>query len=202
MLPPTSRVTTLKTAWLCPGGTVTVGGTKTGSAASNETTAPPAGAGPVRTIVPESGSPPTTDGALMVSDTSEVVRETVNVALRALLAPTVAEIVAEPAARADAVKVAVRAPAGMLTVEGTVATAALLDDIMTVTPLAGATSASVMVPCTVLPGRTVEAFSERSDNVADDIGVDGAVGDDDELQAASIMLSTTVAVATSVAFNE
>jgi len=138
----------------------------------------------------------------MVSDASAVVRETVNVALRALLAPTVAEIVAEPAARADAVNVAVRAPAGTLTEEGTVATAALLEDIVTVTPLAGATSTSVNVPCTVLPGRTVEAFSERSANVADDIGVEGEVGDDDELHAASIMHSTTVAVATIVAFSE
>ena len=180
---------------------MTVDGDRIGSAELNDTTAPSAGAGPVRTIVPDSGSPPTTDAASSVNDASAVVSDTFSVALRELLAPTTAVMVADPAATADAVNVALRAPAGMLTVVGTVATAALLDDIEAVTPDAGAASPSVNVPCTVFPGSTVFAFNEMSASVAADAGVDGDVGDEDELQAASMRLTVTVAVATIVVFT-
>ena len=51
----------------------------------------------------------------------------------------------------ETVKVALWAPAGTVTLAGTVATPLLLLDKVTTVPPAGATSSSVTVPCEVLP---------------------------------------------------
>src|SRR3954469_26065719 len=62
--PPTARVATLKVALVDPAGTVTLGGTVTGSLADKVTDAPPAGAGLPSCTVPVTALPPTTDDAL------------------------------------------------------------------------------------------------------------------------------------------
>jgi len=69
----------------------------------------------------------------------------------------VAVIVAVPCATAVTVNVAVEAPAGIVTVPGTVATAGLLlDNAMFALPLCGALSETV--PCVVAPEGTAAAL--------------------------------------------
>jgi len=65
-----------------------------------------------------------------------------------------------------AVKVALLAPAAMLTLAGTVAAAVLLLERVTTAPEDGAAALSVTVPWEVLPPTTLIGFSEREDSVA------------------------------------
>jgi hypothetical protein len=71
----------------------------------------------------------------------------------------------------ETVKVALWAPAGTVTLVGTVATALLLLDNVTTVPPGGATSSSVTVPCEVLPPWTEVGFSANRPMVT---GPDGA----------------------------
>jgi hypothetical protein len=64
------------------------------------------------------------------------------------------------------VKVALLAPAAMLTLAGTVAAAVLLLERVTTAPEDGAGALSVTVPWEVLPPTTLIGFSEREDSVA------------------------------------
>ncbi len=62
-------------------------------------------------------------------------------------------------------KVALVAPAGTVTLAGTVATAVLLLDRVTTAPPAGAAALSVTVPCEELPPVTLAGFSVSEDRV-------------------------------------
>jgi hypothetical protein len=64
------------------------------------------------------------------------------------------------------VKVALLAPAAMLTLAGTVAAEVLLLERVTTAPEDGAAALSVTVPWEVLPPTTLIGFSEREDSVA------------------------------------
>ena len=78
IVPPTARVRTVNAVVVAPAGTVTLGGTVTGSALDSDTTAPPAGAAPVSVAVAFSVLPPTTVGALSVIDESAAPRVTLS----------------------------------------------------------------------------------------------------------------------------
>ena len=60
IVPPTVLVNAEKVALVVPTSTVTLGGSVSGSVPVSVTTAPPAGAGPVRLAVPNTDSPPVT----------------------------------------------------------------------------------------------------------------------------------------------
>ena len=64
------------------------------------------------------------------------------------------------------VKVALLAPAAMVTLPGTVAAVVLLLDRVTTAPPVGAAALSVTVPWDVLPPITLVGFSVNEDNVA------------------------------------
>lgn len=78
IVPPTTRVRIVNAVVVAPAGTVTLGGTVTGSALDSDTTAPPAGAAAVNVAVAFTVLPPTTVGALSVSDASAAPRVTVS----------------------------------------------------------------------------------------------------------------------------
>jgi hypothetical protein len=142
--PPTARVATLNVALVAPAGTVTLGGTVTGSFADNVTDAPPDGAGLPSCTVPVTELPPTTDDALSEMTSVFTAAPTVNVADCEPF--SVAVIVALPALTAVTAKVAVVAPAATATEAGTVATPVLLLESWTVEPPLGAAADSVTVP--------------------------------------------------------
>ena len=71
IVPPTARVEIRNVAVVDPAGTVTLAGTDTGSPPDKDTTAPPAGAGPVSVTVPVTRSPPTALDALSEIDEIE-----------------------------------------------------------------------------------------------------------------------------------
>ena len=169
--PPTARVATLKVALVAPAGTVTLGGTVTGSLADNDTDAPPDGAGLPNCTVPVTELPPTTDEALSEMTSVFTTAPTVNVADCDPF--NVAVIVAVPAATAVTVKVAVVAPAATDTEAGTVATAVLLLESWTVEPPLGAAAESVTVPC---PDPPALALFGLSATPAIDTVVVGGVG--------------------------
>src|SRR5262249_56828519 len=129
---PSARVATLNVALVAPAGTVTVGGTVTGSAADRVTDAPPDGAGLPNCTVPVTALPPTTDDAL--SEMTRVLTTAPTVKVADCDPFNVALMLALPAPTAVTVKVAVVAPAATATEAGTVATPALLLESGTVEP--------------------------------------------------------------------
>ena len=81
IVPPTALVETVNVAVVNPASTVTLAGTVTGSPPDNDTTAPPAGAAPVRVAVPVTESPPTTLDALVEIEASAMDGVTVSVVI-------------------------------------------------------------------------------------------------------------------------
>ena len=67
------------------------------------------------------------------------------------------------------VNVVLVAPAAMVTLAGTVATAVLLLNSVTTAPPVGAALVSVAVPCDVLPPTTVDGLSEIADSAGGDV---------------------------------
>ncbi len=128
----------------------------------HDTVAPPAGAGPLRVKVPVAVAPPfIVDGEIAseISETGVTVRFADFVT-----PPKVAEIVTVRFAAWFVVamlNVAVVAPAGTVTVAGTVAPA--VDASVTTTPPVGATLASVTVPVTVFPPAIVVGLTETAE---------------------------------------
>jgi len=156
----TGTVLMLKVAVVAPAATVIDVGTMAAALLElNITTAPPAGAGALRVTVHTLGVPPTTLLRLSVS-VRVFTAVTVKTAV-ALVLPCVAvivEVVFAETANDVAVNVAVVAPAGTVTVAGTVAAAVLLDVSETIVPPAGAAAPSVTVPVEVLPPVTVDGY--------------------------------------------
>ncbi|HEX3702436.1 MAG TPA: hypothetical protein VHU82_03840, partial [Vicinamibacterales bacterium] len=142
--PPTARVATVNVADDSPAGTVTVGGTDTGSLPDSVTGAPLAGAAAVSVTVPVTGLPPTTLAvlSLIVASAAPVVTVSGD---DWLLPLTDAVIIAEPGATPVTVIAALVVPLITVTDAGTVATAALLLDNATNVPADGAAAPSVTV---------------------------------------------------------
>ena len=140
----TGKVATGKVAINAPAGTVTFAGTETAVLLLDSATAhPPAGAAVVRRTVPCEAAPPVTVVGLTdtaESDVEGVADVTVSVAL-AVAPPYVAVMVAGVDAVSLVVlieKVPLVAPAGTVTLAGTVAAAALLARVTTASPIGAA----------------------------------------------------------------
>jgi hypothetical protein len=163
----TALVVIAKGAFIAPCGTDTLAGT--GAAAlllDRETARPPAGAGDVSVTVPCDEAPPVTLAGFTATADSDgggggAGGVTVNDALRAV-PPNAPLIVSEVDAVTDTVlagNVALKAPAGTVTLAGTVAAPVLLLDSVTTAPPEGAALVRLAVPCEVLPPTTLAGLS-------------------------------------------
>ena len=164
MEPDTGLVVTANVALVAPTATVTLAGTVAANVLSldNDTTAPPAGAGPLSVTVPVEGLPPTT---LVGATPSELNPTASGVTVRGAVRvtpPYTAEIVTavEPdTGLVVTANVALVAPAATVTLAGTLAAEMLLLDNDTSAPPAGAGPLSVTVPVERLPPTTLEGFT-------------------------------------------
>jgi hypothetical protein len=129
-------------------------------------------------------------GLLSVSVERAAAAPTVTVADCGLLPLSVALIVVEPSATAVIEIAALVAPAPIVTGVCTVATAGLLLDNATETPV-GAAAVRVTVPCTVLPAGTVVELNEIPARAVVTVG---AVGVDDEPHAAKLPAKARMAI--------
>ena len=155
----------VKRALVAPAGMVILLGTLARlELLRNCTTAPPAGAGPLRVTVPVAVLPPQTEVGLIVSDWSVTLGEglTVRVAVREMppADAVIVTLVALETACVETVKFALVAPAGTVTVLGTVATLVLLLRFTT-NPPDGAGAVRVTVPVLLLPPTTLVGFRLR-----------------------------------------
>ena len=154
----------VKRALVAPAGMVILLGTLARlELLRNCTTTPPAGAGPLRVTVPVAVLPPQTEVGLIVSDWSATPDEgglTVRVAVRETppADAVIVTLVALETARVEMVKFALVAPAGTVTVLGTVATFVLLLLRLTTNPPDGAGPLRVTVPVLLLPPTTLVGF--------------------------------------------
>jgi hypothetical protein len=156
----TPEVVIVKFAVVAPAATVTLAGTCAAAVLllDKTTTAPPVGAAPAKMTVPVDEVPPSTE----VGFTESVLRDLTTARLAVLIAPLFAVIVAVVFAATTlvvAVKVAVVAFAGTVTLAGTCAAAVLLLDSVTTAPPAGAGPVSVTVPVDPAPPGTVVGLS-------------------------------------------
>jgi hypothetical protein len=124
------------------------------------TTAPAGGAAPLRVAVPVELLPPTTvPGDLLSED--KVAAVTVRVALA--LPPSeavIVEVAVDATPRVVTVKVAEVAPAGTVTLAGTVAALVLLLVSVTEAPPVGAAALKATVPVELLPPTTLVGLSD------------------------------------------
>jgi hypothetical protein len=148
----TTLVAMLNVALVAPAATVTLAGTfAAGLLLVSATCAPPAGAGPSSTTVPVTGLPPVTLASLRLS-TEAPGGTTVSDAL-CVPPPDEPEIVTAvdvATALVVTLKLALVAPAGIVTLAGTAAAGLLLESV-TCAPPAGAAPFSVTVPLAEAP---------------------------------------------------
>ena len=165
----TALVAIAKVALVAPCATDTLAGTVAAAVLllDRETAKPPAGAGDVSVTVPCDEAPPVTLAGLTATVESDAGGGgggggvTVSVALRAA-PPNAPLIVRDVDAVTDAVltvNVALKAPAGTVTLAGTVAALVLLLDSVTTAPPEGAALVRLAVPCEVLPPTTLAGLS-------------------------------------------
>src|SRR5687767_2855944 len=163
----TGLVATAKVALVAPAAMVTLPGTEAAALlAESWTTAPPAGAGPSIITVPVTEVPPVTLPWLRLS--AEARGGTTVSALVCVAPPYEAEMVAVVAAATGlvvALKLALAAPAGTVTLAGT-ETAPLLLESATCAPPAGAGPLKVTVPETALPPVTLAGLVLRDERTA------------------------------------
>jgi hypothetical protein len=156
----TTLVATANVAVVPPAATVIPAGTVAAAVLllDRVTTAPPAGAAALSVTAPVDVLPPRTLIGVRLSDVSVgVAGVTVSCADR-VAKPPLPEIVTAVAVGTELVattKVAVVLPAGTVKLPGTVATAMLLLDRVTIAPPAGAATLSVTVPVDVPPPPTL-----------------------------------------------
>ena len=154
---------TVNVTLVAPAGTVTLGGTEAAEELllDSATCAPPAGAGAFNVTVPvEFCRPPITVVGFSVSE-DRTGGITVSVVVW-IAPPEDAEIVTGVEAATALVLIAnvvLVAPAGTVTLPGTVAAAVLSLDSVTCAPPAGAGPSSVAVPVELLPPVTVVGFT-------------------------------------------
>ena len=149
----TEAVATVKVALVAPAGTVTLAGTVATAVLllERETIDPLPGAAPVRVTVPWEEFPPVTVVGFKAREAKPTAGgggSTVKPA-DLLVLPRVAEMVTALVDETDmvvTVNVALVAPAGTVTLPGTVATAVLLLERVTVAPPPGAALVRVTVP--------------------------------------------------------
>ncbi len=163
IVPPTALVAIVNGAFTDPAGTVTLAGTVAASVLDSDTTAPPAGAAPVKATVPVTRFPPTTLGALSAIDAIATELVTVSVGDCRLPPLTVAVIVAVPGASAVTMNVALEEPAAIVTGVCTFATEGLLLDSETVAPVGGADAVRLTVPSSRVPAATLVALNAMAD---------------------------------------
>lgn len=170
----TLAVVAVKRALVAPAGTVTLAGTVTTPALllESEMSAPPLGAGPLRVTRPEDGDPPT---ILLGVNTMEVTvgpaagcGVTVREALRGSpeLEAEMVTVVVLVEIEVVTWNAAALAPAGTVTLDGTVATEALLLDRESVRPPLGAGLSSIICPVDEFPPFTLLGFKARENEVA------------------------------------
>jgi hypothetical protein len=170
----TAWVVIVNVATVDPAGTVTLAGTLAMAELLLEsaTTAPPDGAAPLNVTVPWEELPPVTLVGLTPSDERATggggggVPACVTVSVAVRVTPSDAEMVTEVDALTEevaTVKVALAAPAGTVTLAGTLATAELLLESATTAPPDGAAPLNVTVPWEALPPVTLVGFSARAD---------------------------------------
>lgn len=161
---PTPLVVTVKVADVALAGTVTLAGTLAAAVLllDRVTTAPPAGAGPVKVAVPVEDVPPITDVGFTLM-ALRVGAVTVNVVVRVL--PRVAETVGEvfeATGLVVTVNVAEVAFAATVTLAGTCAAAVLLLDKLTTVPPEGAGPVIRTVPVEEVPPITEVGLIPRA----------------------------------------
>jgi hypothetical protein len=165
----TARVAIEKVALVAPCATDTPAGTVATAVLllDTDTAKPPAGAGDVSVTAPCDEAPPVTLAGFTATVESDAGGGgagggvTVSVALRAV-PPNAPLIVRDVDAVTDAVltvNVALKAPAGTVTLAGTVAALVLLLDSVTTAPPEGAALVRLAVPCDVLPPATLAGLS-------------------------------------------
>ena len=159
-------VFTVNIALVNPAGTVTLDGTVATEVLLLEsaTTAPPAGAGPLRTTVPVEEPPPVVLDGFSVSE----VRTAGSTVIAAVCAapPNTAETVDVVAAATGLVltaNVALVVPSGMVTDAGTVTDGSLLNKEITAPPV-GAGPFMVTVPVDKLPPVTFAGLKPSADS--------------------------------------
>jgi hypothetical protein len=154
--------------FIAPAGIVTVWGTCAADVLllCKATSAPPAGAAPVRVTVPVKLFPPTTELRVFVNE-DKTGAFTVNVALRVFT--YVPEMVTEVFVLTGLLvigKVAELPPAKMVTLPGTCVTAVLLLCNVTTAPLEGADPLRVTVPVEGFPPTTEFGLTVSENNTA------------------------------------
>lgn len=158
-------VVIVKVLLVAPAGTVTLGGTVAAAELSESvTTAPPEGAAPLRVTVPVDEAPPTTVDGL--SESVEMVTAGARVMLSAanrVVLPSVAVSCAVVLSTGNVVTVndALVAPAGTVTVAGTLADPGRLLLRLTVAPPDGAAVPRVTVPVADVPPGTLVGLTEK-----------------------------------------
>src|SRR6266550_4739613 len=163
----TAKVVTLNVALVAPAGMITLAGTVATAVLllESETRAPPVRADPLSVTLPVEGDPPLTLVGLSVTEVSVGPGGGcgVTVSEAVLVTPAYnADIVTgveAATAKVVTVKVALVAPAGIVTLAGTVATAGLLLESETRAPPVRADPLSVTLPVEGDPPLTLVGFS-------------------------------------------
>jgi hypothetical protein len=162
----TARVVTVNVALVCPAGMVTLPGTVAADVllVERETRAPPLGAGALSVALPVEGDPPLTLVGFNVSEVRVGPDGGCGVTVSGAVHVTPAydaDMVTEAEAatcRVVTVKAALAAPACMVMLAGTVATAVLLLERDTRAPPPGAGALSVTLPVEGEPPLTLVGF--------------------------------------------
>src|ERR1700691_3204776 len=162
----TLTVLTVNVPLVAPAATVTLGGTVATAVLLlvSVITAPPVGAGPASVIVPCGLLPPNTLLGLSAREDSRgaTVRFAVWFTPLYVAVIVATEVVATPAVLIA--KVPLVAPAGTVTLGGTVATAVLLLASVISAPPVGAGPANVIVPVELPPPKTLFGLNAREDS--------------------------------------
>jgi hypothetical protein len=168
----TAAVPTVKLALVAPTATVTLACTVAAlELLDNVTSAPPLGAGAVKTTLPADGVPPTTlPGFNDIADrvgTTGGGAVTVSISVRDTPLKVAVSSTLTLAATTVLVRtnVAAVAPAGTVTLDGVVAAVELSDRVTTAPPL-GAAAVKATAPVRKPPPTTLPALSDSDDSVA------------------------------------